>query len=290
MKATIITDEAISILSEVPNGSTCFTHTSLTVLQMVSVRRGDVGFGPHGPGSPGSHFTSSELGTKPWFVPSLPPGIERDQVPSRAIKSFSDPPIISTMSAPSRAGVRLLTHVATRPCRVPRQLCPRLVFFRPVSSPASASEAPPPATASTTAANAKSSPSTFHNLAAGLSDQPATDDGLLDLGGSSSSPHDWTRSFHGLSVSPFTPEQAEILMQAIPDDDVEIKPDGIVYLPEIKYRRILNKAFGPGGWGMAPRGETLITDRLVTREYALVAGGRYGTPFIVLPSFPSSLH
>ena len=30
---------------------------------------------------------------------------------------------------------------------------------------------------------------------------------------------------------------------------------GIVYLPEIKYRRILNRAFGPGGWAMMPRGE-----------------------------------
>lgn len=57
-------------------------------------------------------------------------------------------------------------------------------------------------------------------------------------------------------------------------DDIEIKPDGIIYLPEIKYRRILNRAFGPGGWGLAPRGETIVTDKSVTREYALVAHGR----------------
>ena len=54
-----------------------------------------------------------------------------------------------------------------------------------------------------------------------------------------------------------------------------MKPDGILYLPEIKYRRILNRAFGPGGWGMAPRGETIVTAKAVTREYALVALGRY---------------
>jgi len=35
--------------------------------------------------------------------------------------------------------------------------------------------------------------------------------------------------------------------------DIEMKPDGMIYLPEIKYRRILNRAFGPGGWGLAPR-------------------------------------
>ena len=58
-------------------------------------------------------------------------------------------------------------------------------------------------------------------------------------------------------------------------DDIEVKPDGIVYLPEIKYRRILNKAFGPGAWGLAPRGETIVTAKAVTREYALVALGRF---------------
>lgn len=56
---------------------------------------------------------------------------------------------------------------------------------------------------------------------------------------------------------------------------MEIKPDGIVYLPEIKYRRILNKAFGPGAWGLVPRGESIVTGKAVTREYALVVHGRY---------------
>ena len=85
---------------------------------------------------------------------------------------------------------------------------------------------------------------------------------------------DWTRSYHGLSSSPFTADQASILQQPIEFDDIEIKPDGIIYLPEIKYRRILNRVFGPGGWGLAPRGETIVTGKLVTREYALVCGGR----------------
>ncbi|PNS13799.1 Mitochondrial genome maintenance protein mgm101 [Sphaceloma murrayae] len=85
---------------------------------------------------------------------------------------------------------------------------------------------------------------------------------------------DWTRSYHGLSSAPFSTEQNAILQQEIDIEDIEIKPDGIVYLPEIKYRRILNKAFGPGGWGLAPRGETIVTGKLVTREYALVANGR----------------
>ncbi|KAI6714576.1 mitochondrial genome maintenance protein MGM101 mitochondrial precursor [Diplocarpon mali] len=85
---------------------------------------------------------------------------------------------------------------------------------------------------------------------------------------------DWTKSFHGLSSQPFAKEAADVLMAPIPADDVEVKPDGIIYLPEIKYRRILNRAFGPGGWGLAPRGETIVTGKSITREYALVCHGR----------------
>ena len=85
---------------------------------------------------------------------------------------------------------------------------------------------------------------------------------------------DWSRSFHGLSNEAFSPEAAKALLAPIPLEDIEVKPDGILYLPEIKYRRILNQAFGPGGWGLAPRGETIVTAKAVTREYALVALGR----------------
>ncbi|KAF2843173.1 mitochondrial genome maintenance MGM101 [Patellaria atrata CBS 101060] len=85
---------------------------------------------------------------------------------------------------------------------------------------------------------------------------------------------DWSRSFHGLSSSPFSAEQAAILLEPVDPEDIEIKPDGIIYLPEIKYRRILTRAFGPGGWGLAPRGETIVTSKSVTREYGLVVGGR----------------
>ncbi|KAL8967594.1 MAG: hypothetical protein Q9183_002840 [Haloplaca sp. 2 TL-2023] len=106
------------------------------------------------------------------------------------------------------------------------------------------------------------------DLAAGLSDKPVE----LDEG---SRQVDWARSFHGLSTEAFSKEAANALLAPIEQDDIEVKPDGIVYLPEIKYRRILNKAFGPGGWGLAPRGETIVTAKAVTREYALVALGRF---------------
>lgn len=65
-----------------------------------------------------------------------------------------------------------------------------------------------------------------------------------------------------------------MLQAPLEPDDIEVKPDGILYLPEIKYRRVLNAAFGPGGWGLAPRGGLQVQDRSVCRDYALIAHGR----------------
>lgn len=93
-------------------------------------------------------------------------------------------------------------------------------------------------------------------------------------GSGDGSPFDWSRSFHGLSSQPFEKDITEILLAPVEPMDIEIKPDGLIYLPEIKYRRILNKAFGPGGWGLAPRSETNVGPKVVSREYALVCLGR----------------
>ncbi|AET39921.1 Mgm101p Ecym_5144 [Eremothecium cymbalariae DBVPG len=85
---------------------------------------------------------------------------------------------------------------------------------------------------------------------------------------------DWYSSFHGLGSKPFDESVQNVLSQPLVALDIEITPDGLLYLPEIKYRRILNKAFGAGGWGLAPRSETTVTARLVTREYALICNGQ----------------
>ena len=69
-------------------------------------------------------------------------------------------------------------------------------------------------------------------------------------------------------------EQFETLTKPVPLEDIEVKPDGVLYLPEIKYRRRLNEVFGPMGWGLIPRGEPVVGDSIVTREYALIADNR----------------
>jgi hypothetical protein len=204
-------------------------------------------------------------------------------------------------TAPRKAGASLLAFLASPACKAPQQVCRRAAHLQlyqrrtasytttkwqqaaaatPSPSTSSnvgttkpASRAPVPQTTASKVAQPDHalSPSptaqTLQSLTDGLVDPPPT----LD---ENEKQVDWTRSFHGLSSSPFSAEQSAILMQDITPDDIEIKPDGILYLPEIKYRRILNKAFGPGGWGLAPRGETIVTGKLVTREYGLVCGGR----------------
>ncbi|KAJ3576244.1 hypothetical protein NP233_g566 [Leucocoprinus birnbaumii] len=97
---------------------------------------------------------------------------------------------------------------------------------------------------------------------------------LEDNGSTLPGTTDWSRSYHGLSSEPFPAEIAETLQAPVDPLDIECKPDGLIYLPEIKYRRILNKAFGPGGWGLAPRSETNVGPKIVSREYALVCLGR----------------
>ena len=113
-----------------------------------------------------------------------------------------------------------------------------------------------------------SAATTTQDLTQGLDDAPLTP----EEGGDRQV--DWSRSFHGLSSTAFPAEAAKILSEPIEAEDIEVKPDGLLYLPEIKYRRILNKAFGPGAWGLAPRGPTIVTAKSVTREYGMVVQSR----------------
>ena len=111
------------------------------------------------------------------------------------------------------------------------------------------------------------------------------------VSGGDSGANDWSKSYYGLSVEAFPKDIADILLAPLDELDIEMKPgasllltrrtfltslteDGLIYLPEIKYRRILNKAFGPGAWGLAPRTETNVGPKIVSREYALVCQGR----------------
>ncbi|PIL37410.1 hypothetical protein GSI_01104 [Ganoderma sinense ZZ0214-1] len=139
-----------------------------------------------------------------------------------------------------------------------------------VDIPPEAYSAPPESVPSSSTLQDVSSPPTNASFV------PAEFTESVTIGGSPADPNapDWSKSYFGLSTQPFPREVAETLLAPVDPMDVEMKPDGLIYLPEIKYRRVLNKAFGPGGWGLAPRSETNVGPRVVSREYALVCLGR----------------
>lgn len=183
------------------------------------------------------------------------PAIRRSIISCRKF-SFTRP-IGATTTTADKA-----SETATKPAYTPKTSTYKSTTpTKPTSSSSTSSSISAPSTLSADAHQP------LQDLAKGLADEPL----ILDEG---ERQVDWTRSFHGLSTRPFSKEAADILLAEIPADDVEVKPDGILYLPEIKYRRILNRAFGPGAWGLAPRGETIVTSKSVTREYALLAHGR----------------
>ncbi|KAI1078770.1 Mgm101p-domain-containing protein [Whalleya microplaca] len=184
---------------------------------------------------------------------------------ARTIVSASRPRTYAQSSIPSTGTTKPISRTPAPPSS------------RPEST---TSSAPKPTSTSTSTSTSPTSPPRQRLPAVSgepLPDAPPAADPTTTNGenGNGSNPIDWTQSYHGLGTSAFGPEVAAVLQAPLDPDDVEVKPDGIIYLPEIKYRRILNAAFGPGGWGLAPRADLHVQEKLVTREYALVVHGRF---------------
>ncbi|KAH6571409.1 hypothetical protein BASA61_002835 [Batrachochytrium salamandrivorans] len=134
-----------------------------------------------------------------------------------------------------------------------------------------ASSTPSAAAATTIDQSAFPSAVSFENELA--SDKPA--DEVQAFSDESPLSEDLSKSFKGVSYEPFPDHINQILSSDINHDDIEVKPDGMLYIPEIKYRRMLNKAFGPGGWGMVPRGPHTVNNKNISREYGLFCMGRF---------------
>lgn len=82
--------------------------------------------------------------------------------------------------------------------------------------------------------------------------------------------------FPGAASEPLGREAIEVLQAELNQEEVEIKPDGALYLPEFRYRKILFRAFGAGGWALVPRGaHSLSPSGVLSREYALLCNGRF---------------
>ena len=66
--------------------------------------------------------------------------------------------------------------------------------------------------------------------------------------------------YRGVALEPFRPEVQEKLHRSLLPEEIEIRPDGNLYLPEIRYRRALFDAFGAGGWALVPVGPADLHD------------------------------
>lgn len=88
-------------------------------------------------------------------------------------------------------------------------------------------------------------------------------------------PPQYSTGFEGAASAPFSPEAAALLAAPVVETEVEVRSDGIVYLPGVAYRRILTRAFGAGAWALLPRGPARTMGDLVVYHGALYILGRF---------------
>jgi hypothetical protein len=78
------------------------------------------------------------------------------------------------------------------------------------------------------------------------------------------------------STVPVTETQMKVLLREVRDDQIEIRPDGMVFVPGVIYRRTLNEAFGPMGWSLVPLERWYDqNDNMAYLRGALFVGGRF---------------
>lgn len=85
----------------------------------------------------------------------------------------------------------------------------------------------------------------------------------------------YMQGFEGMATGPFPEAARKVLAEPVDDAAVEIKPDGIVYVPGVYYRRQLTRAFGAGGWAIVPRSTARVMGDVVVYPGALYCLGRF---------------
>ena len=81
--------------------------------------------------------------------------------------------------------------------------------------------------------------------------------------------------YSGMATEPFPEAARKVLAEKPNHEDVEIKPDGIVFLPGVWYRRQLTRAFGAGGWALKPTSPPRLVGNAQEYTGALYCLGRW---------------
>lgn len=89
-------------------------------------------------------------------------------------------------------------------------------------------------------------------------------------------------AYAGASTIEFSDQQIARLIKyrKVPHDWISIKPDdGLIYMDHMKYREVLNEAFGPGLWSLVPVGDFKVEEKgnVVTlyRTYRFYVMGKF---------------
>jgi hypothetical protein len=80
--------------------------------------------------------------------------------------------------------------------------------------------------------------------------------------------------YQGISTLNIDEKKSSLLDIEVNPNDVEIRPDGLIYVPEIKFRRVLNKTFGPGSWSIFPR-KIGVSNNILFFKGALFINGKF---------------
>src|SRR3989304_6919676 len=60
--------------------------------------------------------------------------------------------------------------------------------------------------------------------------------------------------YQGASLLKITDKEQKDLMASFPENEIEIRPDGLIYLPQTFWRKRLNGSFGIGQWCLIIKG------------------------------------
>jgi len=85
----------------------------------------------------------------------------------------------------------------------------------------------------------------------------------------------YAAGFDGASMSPFPEKAIAVLGESVNEEEVELRDDGIVFMPGVWYRRQLFRAFGPGAWALLPRGPERTDGQTVLYKGGLYVLGRF---------------
>ena len=80
--------------------------------------------------------------------------------------------------------------------------------------------------------------------------------------------------YNGASTLVLTPDETEILLEPVKDENVDIRPDGLLYLPQVFVRDRLNRAFGVCQWAIMEL-DIGVKNNTMSYDGALIVRGKF---------------